>query len=103
MKKWIVTATEDVQNDLDRFIGYLLEEKINVQAAKAVLDDYDQTIDKLSDIAGTLKTLDDPDLSDYRKIRLRKHDYYLLYRICGDEVIIDRMFHSLQDLDKALK
>ena len=74
-----------------------------MQAAKAVLDDYDQTVDKLSDIAGTLKTLDDPDLSVYRKIRLRKHDYYLLYRICDDEVIIDRMFHALQDLDKALK
>ena len=27
MKKWTVTVTEDVQNDLDRFVSYLIEEK----------------------------------------------------------------------------
>ena len=48
MKKWIVVATEDVKNDLDRFVYYLLVEKLNNQAAKAVLDDYDETIEELS-------------------------------------------------------
>lgn len=103
MKKWIVVATEDVQNDLDRFVYYLLVEKLNNQAAKAVLDDYDETIEELSNIAGSLKPLEDPDLSKYRKIRFRRHNYYLLYRIQEDIAIIDRMFHDLQDIDKALK
>ena len=103
MKKWIVVATEDVQNDLDRFVYYLLVEKLNKQAAMAVLDDYDETIEELSNIAGSLKHLEDPDLSNYRKIRFRRHNYYLVYRIQQDIVIIDRMFHDLQDIDKAMK
>lgn len=41
MKKWDVIATNDVQQDLDNFVYYLLVEKLNEQAAKAVLDDYD--------------------------------------------------------------
>ena len=29
--------------------------------------------------------------------------YYLLYRLCGDTVIVDRMFHDLQDIDRVMK
>jgi plasmid stabilization system protein ParE len=103
MNKWREISTEDVQNDLDNFVYYLLVEKLNVQAAKAVLDDYDETVEELSQVAGMLKALDDPELSEYRKIRLRRHDYYLIYRLEGEFAIIDRMFHDLQDLDKALE
>ena len=103
MKTWKVITTNDVQNDLDNFVYYLLVEKLNDQAAIALLDDYDETVDELANVAGSLKILDDPDLSEYRKIRLRRHDYYLLYRLENDTAIVDRMFHDLQDLDKALK
>ena len=96
-------VTEDVQNDLDNFVYYLLVEKLNEQAAKAVLDDYDETIDELEKVAGSLKPSDDSELSEYRKIRLRRHDYYLLYRLEGDTAVVDRMFHDLQDLDEAMK
>lgn len=103
MKKWDVIATNDVQQDLDNFVYYLLVEKLNEQAAKAVLDDYDETIEELANVAGTLRQLEDPQLNEYRKIRLRRHDYYLLYRLDNDSAIVDRMFHDLQDLDKAMK
>ena len=103
MKKYKVVVTEDVRHDLDNYIYYLLVEKLSEQAARAVLDDYDETVDELADIAGSLKHLEDPELSEYRKIRLQRHDYYLLYRIEGDTAIIDKMFHDLQDLDKAMK
>ena len=33
MKKWKVIVSEDVQNDLDNFVYYLLVEKLNSQAA----------------------------------------------------------------------
>ena len=103
MMKWNVISTEDVQNDLDNFVYYLLVEKLNEQAAKALLDDYDETVEELSKIAVSLKPLEDPDLNEYKKIRLRRHDYYLLYRLEETTAIIDRMFHDLQDLDKAMK
>ncbi|WP_044931798.1 type II toxin-antitoxin system RelE/ParE family toxin [Oribacterium sp. NK2B42] len=98
-----VIVTDDVQNDLDNFVYYLLVEKLNEQAAKALLDDYDASIDRLSEVAGSLKHLEDPELSEYRKLRLTKHDYYFLYRVVGNNAIVDRMFHDLQDLDKAMK
>ena len=50
-----------------------------------------------------MRELDDLDLTEYRKIRLRRHDYYLLYRLDGNTAIVDRMFHDLQDLDKTMK
>ena len=103
MMKWYVISTEDVQNDLDNYVYYLLVEKLNEQAANALLIDYDETVDKLSEVAGTLKNLEDSELDEYRKIRLRRHNYYLLYRIVDNTVYIDRMFHDLQDLDKAMK
>ena len=103
MKRWKVIVTSDVQTDLDNFVYYLLVEKLNEQAARAVLDDYDETVDRLAEVAGSLKPLEDPQLNEYRKIRLRWHDYYLLYRIEDDTAIVDRMFHDLQDLDKAMK
>ena len=74
MIKWNVLVTESVQQDLDNFVYYLLVEKLNEQAAKAVLDDYDETVEELAKVAGSLKVLEDPDLSNYRKIRFRRHD-----------------------------
>ena len=102
MKRWNVIVTEDVQTDLDNFVYYLLVEKLSEQAAKALLDDYDETIEELAKVAGALKLFENPELSDYRKIRLRRHDYYLLYRVRDNDAIVDRMFHDLQDLDRAM-
>ena len=78
---------------------------MNDHAATALLDDFDETIEKLSEVAGSLKPLDDQELADegYRKIRLRRHRYYLIYRVEGKQAIVDRMLHDLQDIDKALK
>ena len=103
MNTWKVVVTNEVQNDLDDFVYYLLTEKYNAQAARAVLDDYDATIEELAFVAGSIKPLEDPELCEYRKIRLKRHNYYLLYRIVDDVVVVDRMFHDLQDLDKAMK
>ncbi|MBQ7563797.1 MAG: type II toxin-antitoxin system RelE/ParE family toxin [Lachnospiraceae bacterium] len=103
MKTWKVLATEDVQADLDNFVYYLLVEKLNEQAAAALLNDYDDTIEELKNVAGSLKDLQDPDLQEYKKIRLRYHNYFLLYRLDGNVAVVERMFHDLQDLDKALK
>ena len=64
--------------------------------------DYDSTIEELKNVAGSLKNLEDPDLQEYKKIRLKYHDYYLLYRIDGDVAIVERMFHDLQDFEGIL-
>ena len=42
-----IVVTKDAEEDLDRFIQYLIFEKKSTQAARNVLDDYDATIECL--------------------------------------------------------
>ena len=53
-----VVITKDAEDDLDRFVKYLIFEKKNMQAAQNVLDDYDATIESLKHVAGSLKLCD---------------------------------------------
>ena len=102
---WQIKLTEEAKSDLDDFIYYLLVEKMSEQAAQAVLDDAYETIDKLAEVAGSLQLMEDPYFSElgYRKIRFQRHNYYFVYRVVDHIAIVDRMFHDLQDIDKALK
>ena len=54
--------TIDAEEDLDRFIRYLLFEKQNSQAASNVLNDFEATKKTLSNVAGSLKLCDNPRL-----------------------------------------
>lgn len=60
LKTWKVLATDDVEEDLSEFVQYLLFEKMSKQAADAVLEDYDETLDELERVAGSLKLVDNP-------------------------------------------
>ena len=94
-----VVITRDAEDDLDCFIKYLLFEKESMQAAQNVLNDYDATIESLKHVAGSLKLCDNPKLrkSEYRRINFLNHRYFMLYRIEDDLVIVDNIFHELQD------
>ena len=100
-KKWEVITTDDAEEDLDRFVGCLLQEKKNEQAATAVLDDYEETVDKLEGLAGALGPVNNPRLAalGYRKILFQRHNYYLIYHIEDKKAIVDHMYHGLQDKD----
>lgn len=99
-----VVVTVDAKEDLDRFIQYLLFEKESRQAAQNVLNDYEATKEILTYAAGSLKLCDNPRLKqlEYRRINFLKHQYFMLYRIVEDVVIIDNIFHYLQDYENKL-
>lgn len=48
-------VTRDAEEDLERFIKYLIIEKESMQAAENVLNDYDATIESLKHVAGSLE------------------------------------------------
>ena len=100
-----VVITSDAEEDLERFIRYLVLEKLNEQAAVNVLLDFEETKKTLSRSAGSLKLCDNPRLCiyGYRKIRFLSHRYYMLYRIEGDVVIVDSIFHELQDFENKIR
>ena len=99
-----VKMTGDAQKDLDAIIQYLLFEKGSKQAAGNVLDDFENTKDLLKQAAGSLKLCENPKLAElgYRRINFMSHKYFMMYRIDGDTVIIDNIFHELQDHENKM-
>ena len=100
-----VVVTSDAEQDLDRFLDYLVNEKKNKQAALNVLNDFEDTKLELSNVAGSLKFCDNVLLRElgYRRINFKSHRYFMLYRIKRKTVIIDRIFHGLQDYENKMK
>ena len=99
-----VVVTAEAEEDLNRFIQYLLLEKKNRQAAKNVLDDFEETIEKLKHVAGSLKICDNSRLQSqgYHRINFQRHRYFMLYRIENDIVYVDDIFHELQDYENRM-
>ena len=86
---------------LDMYVFYTVETLGNRQAAKAILADARDTTKRLSMSADSLKVCDSPMLAKYgyRKIRFAKHKFVMLYRIQDSTVVVDGMFHELQDYE----
>lgn len=100
-----VVITRDAEEDLERFIKYLITEKESIQAVENVLNDYDATIESLKHVAGSLKPCDNPRLHqlEYRRINFLSHRYFMLYRIVDDVVFVDNVFYELQDYENKLR
>ena len=83
-----VVVTDEAEEDLNQFIQYLLFAKKNKQAARNVLDDFEDTVELLKHVAGSMKTCDNPRLQSlgYHRINFQKHRYFMLYRI-EDEML----------------
>ncbi len=99
-----VLITPDAEADLDRFIAYLINEKNSKQAARNVLDDFEATKQSLSLMADSLRLCDNPRLRalGYRRINFLSHRYFMLYRIEKKTVIVDTIFHGLQDYENRM-
>ena len=102
---WKVFATDDVEEDLSEFVRYLLYEKLNEQAADAVIRDYDDTLSVLERVAGSLKTVDNLRLAKfgYKRINFQRYNYYLLFRLEGNTAVVDGMYHDLQDQNGIMR
>ncbi|MCI8937508.1 MAG: type II toxin-antitoxin system RelE/ParE family toxin, partial [Lachnospiraceae bacterium] len=74
-----VVVTRDAEEDLERFVKYLIIEKESMQAAENVLNDYDATIESLKYVAGSLKLCNNPRLRqlEYRRINFLNHRYFM--------------------------
>ena len=75
-----------------------------MQAAQNVLNDFEATKESLKYVAGSLKLCDNPRLKQlgYHRINFLNHRYFMLYRIEDDVVIIDNIFHELQDYESRM-
>lgn len=100
-----VVLSVQAQTDFREIINYLVYELQNQQAATSVVDDFDDTIARLSHVAGSLKLCDDNVLRarGYRTIHFRKHKYLMVYTIDGDRVYVEGIYHDLQDYEGIMR
>ena len=105
MKKYTVIRTDDAENDLECYVAYLVREKRNPQAARNLLDDYDETIDSLKNVAGSLAEPSSNKLRErgLKRINFLHHAYLLLYRIEDDTVYVTNVFHQKEDFESKLR
>lgn len=99
-----VIITEDAEEDMDRFINYLLFEKKNDQAASNLMDDFEDTIITLTHAAESFKVCENQHLMElgYRRINFKSHRYFMLYRVEDGTVYVDNVFHELQDYENRM-
>lgn len=104
MKRYTILVTAKADRDLDRCVNYLLHVKKNRQAAKNLVSDYKKTLDRLSNIAGSLKTPESEVLNsrNLKRLNFGKHDYFLLFRIDGSKAIVTNIFHGTEDFESKL-
>ena len=94
-----VAVTNFAWNQLNNITDYIVYDLMNPDAAESVLDDFEKAVDKLEKTAASFALCSEPELAQhgYRRYHLESHRYILLYRIVGQDVFIDRVYHELQD------
>lgn len=100
-----VVLSVQAQTHFREIINYLLYELQNQQAAISVADDFNDTIARLSHVAGSMKFCDDSILRarEYRIIHFRKHKYLMVYTVDGDRAYVEGIYHDLQDYEGILR
>lgn len=99
-----VEVSELAERQYDNILDYIAHELKNPQALVNVMDDYDSTITKLENMADSfgycrserLRTM------DLRKIKFERHRYLFVFRVKGNRVIIEGMYHELQDYENSI-
>ncbi len=87
------------------YIGaYFVDELLDPSAFSSFLADLEETIDRLTFSADSLPLCENKRVAllGYRKIHLKKHRFFLLYRINGLKVIVDDIFHNLEDFENKI-
>lgn len=100
-----VVLTSEAEMQAQKILDYIFYELRNVQAAYSVEQDMRETARRLSHMAGILKLCDDPGLKElgYRTIHLKRHRYFMLYKIVDTYVYVIGIYHDLQDYENTLR
>ena len=104
MNSYKVETSEKATMDIKRLTDHLLYDKQNPYAAKSVFDDFFETAKRLSYMADVIRTPDDTKLRSLglKRMNFLKHDYFMLFKIQEDTVMITNVFHSLEDYQNKM-
>lgn len=104
MNTYKVVITDKAKSQLKGYLYYLRNDLKNPQAAKAVRDDYRDTLKQLKNVAGSLKDCDNSNLAkrNLKKICFQRHDYVILFRVEDNIATVVRIYHMLQDYENKM-
>ena len=99
-----VELSELAEKQYDTILSYISNVLKNPQALESIMDDFDDTIGTLERVADTLGFCKSKRLKEMglRKIGFARHRYLLVYRIKGNQVIVEGMYHELQDYENLM-
>lgn len=94
-----VILSDLAKRQLDDILFYIYATLDNEVAAARILEDAENTIQKLAQIGSSLKICEEPELAEYgyRKMHFLSHRYLMLYTINGTCIHVDRIYHALED------
>ena len=99
-----VELSELAEKQYDNILSYIANVLKNPQALKNVMDDFDGTIERLEKMADTFGYCKSKKLMEMglHSIGFTKHRYLLVYRINDERVIVEGMYHELQDYENSI-
>ena len=102
--QYSVEISELAEKQYDEILSYIANQLKNSQAVKNVIDDFDSTVNRLEKMADKFGICKSERLKalGLHKIRFEKHRYLFVYRIDGQQVVIEGMYHELQDYENAI-
>ncbi len=88
----------------DRFLEYIYHTLLNPQAADSLMQDFDTTISILEMQAESYEYCKSEHLrkQGFHKIHFKRHRYLFVYRVKQNRVIVEGMYHELQDYENAI-
>lgn len=100
-----IILTEIAQYHLRNIAYYVRYILNNPNAADKIIQDAEDTMDKLKIFPQRIKLCEEPDLAirGYRVILFQTHDYLMLYRVEENAVYIDGIYHQLQNYQNLFK
>ena len=86
-----VELSELAEKQYDIILSYISNVLKNPQALENVMDDFDDTVGKLEKMADT-----------FNYCKSDRFRYLLVYRVAGNRVIIEGIYHELQDYENSI-
>ena len=102
--RYSVEISELAEKQYDDILYYMANVKMNPQAVQSAIDDFDFAVGQLENLADTFGFCEDTRLKSmgFHKLHLKAHRYLLVYRVNGNKVVIEGMYHELQDYENAI-
>lgn len=102
MGEYQVLMTEKAETDMENIYNYIALENLAPEAAMAQYDRIASQILTLSDMPARIRVMDAEPEHTLKVRKLSVDEYYILFQIRGNQVIILRVMHCRQDIEGKL-